>query len=106
MRDYNSCRIEKSYGTAKTSYRASIDTGGFLMVKVCHDNKQTRLLIESKSMNPSALLSHYNRFSKSKIRAEYYLSEVMKDYWDYFKNNKVKIYSNRRARNSGTRRVK
>jgi hypothetical protein len=84
-------RVEKCYGVSKTSYRASIDQNGMLVVKICHENQGTRNLINTYSDNPAGLLSRFKRLSKSRTRAEYYLSEVIDDYWNHFENNRVKF---------------
>jgi len=83
--------VEESYGIIKTSYRALLDPDGFLIVKVYHDNKQTRSFIRFHSQSPKDLLSHFDRLSKSPIKAESYLSEIMSKHWNHFENNKVKF---------------
>lgn len=83
--------VELSYGINKTSYRTFIDQDGFLVIKVHHDNKQTRSFIRLHRSSPESLLSHFDRLSKSLIRAEYYLSEIMSKFKDHFENNKVKF---------------
>jgi hypothetical protein len=83
--------VEESYGIIKTSYRAFLDSDGYLVIKVYHDNKQTRSFIRFHSGTPRGLLSHFDRLSRSPIRAESYLSEIMKKHRTYFENNKVKF---------------
>ena len=83
--------VEESYGINKTSYRAFLDSDGFLVIKVYHDNKQTRSFIRFHSGSPKGLLSHFDRLSKSPIKAESYLSEIMKKHRIHFANNKVKF---------------
>ena len=90
MKFENDC-VEESYGINKTLYRVFLDSDGFLVIKVYHDNKQTRSLIMFHSGTPKGLLSHFDRLSRSPIRAESYLSEIMNKYRIHFENNKVKF---------------
>lgn len=52
-------RVELSYGINKTSYRTFIDQDGFLVIKVSHDNKQTRSFIRFHRSSPKGFLSHF-----------------------------------------------
>src|SRR4030066_463325 len=53
----NSNRVEENYGIYKTSYRAFLDQCGLLIIKIYHDNKQTRSFIRFHSRNSQGLLS-------------------------------------------------
>ena len=87
----NNNRLEESYGIMKTSYRVFVYLDGFLVIKIYHDNKQTRAFIRFHSRLPKSLLSHFERLSKSPIRAEFYLSEIIQKHRIHFENNKVKF---------------
>ena len=82
--------VEESYGKKKISYRTFLDSGGFLVIKIYHDSKQTRSFIRFHSRTPKALLSHLDRLSRSPIRAEFYISEIIQKHRAYFENNKAK----------------
>lgn len=88
---FNNDSVEESYGIKKTLYRAFIDSDGFLVVKILHDNKQTRSFIRFHSASPKDMLSHFDRLSKSPIRAESYLSEIIQRHRANFETNMVKF---------------
>jgi hypothetical protein len=83
--------VEERYGIKKTSYRTHIDLDKLLIIKIYHNNKQTRSFIRSHHAVPKDLLCHLDRLSKSRIRAEYYLSEIIQKHRVYFENNRVKF---------------
>jgi hypothetical protein len=82
---------EDSYGIKKISYRTFVDSDGCLVIKIYHDNKQIRSFIRFHSRTPKDLLSHFDRLSRSPIRAEYYLSEIIQKHRIFFENNKVRF---------------
>jgi hypothetical protein len=90
MRFNDDC-VEESYGIKKISYRAFVDLDGFLVIKIYHDNKQTRAFIRFHSRTPKDLLSHFDRLSRSTIRAEFYLSEIIQKHRTLFESNQVRV---------------
>jgi hypothetical protein len=82
---------EDSYGAKKVSYKTFVDLDGFLIIKIFHDNKQARSFIRFHSRDPHSLLCHLERLSRSPLRAEYYLSEIINKHRSHFESNKVKF---------------
>jgi hypothetical protein len=83
---------EKIYGGNKPSYGVTEREDGCIELRVYHDNtKEMRPKLAKHIHRPSELLQHYAAYSRSSIRAKYWLARVVDDYRPYFLQDRVKI---------------
>ena len=82
---------EKIYGGNKPSYGVTDSADGWIDLHVYHINSEVRSLLHKHTSDPSHFLRHHAAYKRSKIRAKYWLAEVIDHYRSHFAQNRVRI---------------
>lgn len=82
---------ETHYGKNKVLYEVVETANGRIQLNVRHSNSAMRHVLKNAIGNPRRLLACYDAFSRSSIRAKYWLAHVMNDYRVYFEKEQVDI---------------
>ncbi|HNB50454.1 MAG TPA: hypothetical protein PK530_00845 [Anaerolineales bacterium] len=80
---------EKSFGKNKILYLVKCKDQTRIELHIHHDNQETTKTLRAAQGAPCSLLTRFDAFSHSNTSAEYWLSEVMKDYRSFFERNAV-----------------
>lgn len=80
---------EKCYGAIKISYLVKYKGQDRIELHIHHENKHMRKTLQDAQGAPHSLLKRFDAFSRSNTSAQYWLSEVMKDYRSFFERNAV-----------------
>jgi hypothetical protein len=84
----------KTYGTKKIMYRVvenGYDENRFIILHVHHSNDTFRRVIKNNLKNTKYLLRRYETYYENHETAKKWFAEVMNDYREYFKKNKVEF---------------
>ena len=82
---------ERFYGGNKWSYGVTERQDGWIELHVYHENVAMHQCLRKHIDDPMYFLRRRGAFSRSNIRAERWLSEVMYDYASYFEQGLVRL---------------
>jgi len=80
---------ETKYGDRKVLFGVIQKPGGRIEVRVYHANVSERKVVKAHSANPRYFIEHYHTYSRSKIRAKYWMAQVVSGYRSHFDSNRV-----------------
>ncbi len=80
---------KEDYGLKKVMFRVRAKSDNRIRIQVCHGNSSERKVVQRHKADPRFFVEHHLTYSRSKIRAKFWMAQIVSDYRAHFVDNRV-----------------